>query len=92
MVTKGPGGIDIMDSARDNLLARAGFAQQQRRPTASAQLLNQIQHLAGPGRLADENILGFVHIGRALFELASKTSVLSKYKLYDRFETSSMPP
>ena len=64
MVTNGSAGIDVVDGARDHFFAGAGFAQQQRRPAAVAEFLDQVQHLAGPGRLAHEYVSGFVHIGK----------------------------
>jgi len=41
-----------MDSVRDYFLSRSGFAQQQSRPSAFPELLDQPQDLARAGRLA----------------------------------------
>ena len=49
-----------MDGARDHFLARSGFAQQQRRPAAFAEFVDQPENLAGARRLSYQYVTGFI--------------------------------
>jgi hypothetical protein len=49
-----------MDGARDYFFARAGFAEQQCRPTAFTEFVDQPQNLAGARRLSYQDVTGFI--------------------------------
>jgi hypothetical protein len=49
-----------MDGARDYFLARSGFAEQQRRPAAFSELVDQPKNLPCAGRLSHQYMAGFI--------------------------------
>jgi hypothetical protein len=49
-----------MDGARDHFLARSRFAEQQRRPAAFAEFVDQPKDLACARRLSDQYMTGFI--------------------------------
>jgi hypothetical protein len=52
-----------VDRPRHHFFPGAGFAQQQRGPSAFPEFVNQAQDLAGPWRLSDHYMPGFVEVG-----------------------------
>ncbi len=56
-------GTYIMDRSRHDFLAGSRLAQQQRRPAALTQFLDQTENLPGSGRLADKDVTSFFEVG-----------------------------